>query len=152
MNEQNGLKKIHSIAVIISAAIIASLFLLIIAVEVIKMKYKPFYGVAELEGSGLIRYVFYGLSIIQVVIIRFLRGAMLKKVPSDDRETSGKRLLRVSVVTSALCEIPAFLGLALFILGGFYLDFYILSFVSLFLLFMFFPRYGNWEDFLAGRV
>ena len=47
--------------------------------------------------------------------------------------------------------MPAIIGLVLFFLGGLYKDFYVLLFVSLVLIFMYFPRLKNWEAYLADR-
>ncbi|MCK7583580.1 MAG: hypothetical protein MZV65_54010 [Chromatiales bacterium] len=49
-----------------------------------------------------------------------------------------------------LGEVPAIVGLALFLVSGQALDFYKLLFVSLFLTFLNFPRAGAWEEWLKG--
>jgi len=61
------------------------------------------------------------------------------------------RLFDLTVLTLCLAEIPALLGLILFLIAGYNRDFYILLFVSLFLLFMYLPRLKNWEDILEHR-
>jgi hypothetical protein len=50
----------------------------------------------------------------------------------------------------ALAEVPAVLGLTLFLLGGYNRDFYYLLLVSLVLAFMYFPRASVWEARLAS--
>lgn len=153
--EMEGFKKIMSdlrkgykISVIISGAMIASLFIYVLVVEFIKARHEPFLGFVRLQDKVLLRYVFYGLSVVIVLILRMFRGILLRKSPTDDALTLINKLQRTSILTSALCEGPSLFGLILFLLGGFSRDFYLLSFVSLVLLFMYFPRYKNWQGWL----
>jgi len=148
MKQFNDFKKAHRISFIISVAIIVSLFIYAVCVEFIKAKFKPYMGFAHLHDMSTLRYIFYGLGIIQIIIIRILRGFLLKKSSSDNLITLTSKLYKTSLLTSALCEGPAIYGLALFFLGGLSRDFYFLLFVSLFLMFMYFPRYNNWEEWL----
>ncbi|MCX6565278.1 MAG: hypothetical protein NTW38_02455, partial [Candidatus Aminicenantes bacterium] len=60
-------------------------------------------------------------------------------------------LFGTALIDLVLAEIPAILGLVLFLIAGYNWDFYILLFVSLFLLFMYLPRLKNWEDILQNR-
>lgn len=48
-----------------------------------------------------------------------------------------------------LSEAPGILGLILFLLGGLNIDFYLLLFASLLLVFMYFPRRSGWEEWLS---
>lgn len=148
MEQTDDLRKLYKLAVIAAAAIILTLAIYTVVVEVIRSRHEFFFGFVNLDNIGIIRYVFYGLAVIQVVIIRVLRGTLLKKSPSDDAVKLKGKLFKASIFTSAFCEVPAIFGLVLFLLGGLYKDFYILLFVSLFLMFMFFPRYNNWETWL----
>jgi hypothetical protein len=85
-----------------------------------------------------------------VVLVRLAARSALRVRPGEDQRGLVSRLSRASVVTSALAEIPAVLGLVLFLLTGLSRDFYPLLFVSLFLEFMYFPRLRVWQD-LAGQ-
>jgi len=51
-------------------------------------------------------------------------------------------------VTMILGEIPGILGLGLFLLSGYNIDFYVLVFASLLLVFMYFPRRTAWDEWL----
>jgi hypothetical protein len=53
-------------------------------------------------------------------------------------------------VLLVLGEIPAILGLGLFLALGNAVDFYILLFASLALTFIDFPRRAAWEEWLRG--
>jgi hypothetical protein len=60
-------------------------------------------------------------------------------------------MLQASVLTSALAEVPALFGLVLFLMSGLNVDFYVLTFVSLVLMFMFFPRYAGWVEWIGNN-
>jgi hypothetical protein len=49
-----------------------------------------------------------------------------------------------------LAEVPAILGLVMFLIGGSAADFYKLLFASLVLAFIHFPRRSAWEESLKG--
>jgi hypothetical protein len=92
-----------------------------------------------------IRYLFYGLAVLTVVLIRWLRQLLLRKVPGSEEAAAGKRA-NTAILTAALCELPVLLGVVLFILGRYKPDFYFLLIVSLVLFFMYFPRIGHWRQ------
>ncbi len=144
----NELRKAYKISVIISAAMIASLIIYVLIVEFIKERYEPFLGFVKLRDKVFLRYVFYGLSVVIVLTSRMFRGILLRKSAADNTLTLIQKLQRTSILTSTLCEGPSLFGLTLFLLGGFSRDFYLLSFVSLVLFFMYFPRYKNWQSWL----
>jgi len=141
-------RKAFKISAIVSAAMMASLLVYLIFVEFIKAKYDPFLGLVRIQDRLLLRYLFYALSVAVILILRILRGILLKISPKDTALDLIQKLQKTSILTTALCEGPALFGLTLFFLGGFSRDFYLLSFVSLVLLFMYFPRYKNWQDWL----
>ena len=147
---QELLKRSYRAAVIVGVSITLMLVMYAGAVEVIKTTQKPFRGFGMLPASTLLtlRYIIYGLGVVAIIAIRFLQQFLLKPTPMDDDKTTVSKLSRTAVTTLALSEIPAVLGLFLFVVSGLYRDFYILLFVSLFLLFMYFPRIWSWEDWL----
>jgi len=151
MEQTDELKKVFKNTVIVCAAIMAVLPVYILVVEIIKANQKPFLGFVDVHNAVTLRYLFYALAVIQVIIVRVLRGFLLRKPPSASAETLMSRLYKTSILTFALCEVPVIFGLVLFFMGGFYKDFYVLLFVSSFLMFMFFPRYNNWADWLKGN-
>jgi len=134
----------------IGITVIVGLLLYLAIVEVVRAVFKPFVGFASTLHVQQYRFGVYGLAIVAVMLIRFLRQVMLRRLNADDQKTALHRLQRTSLVTLVLCEIPAILGLALFMLFGLNIDFYLLLFVSLFLVFMYFPRRSSWEEWLKG--
>lgn len=132
----------------IGVTIIVSLFVYLGIVELVRAAFKPFAGFSPTLHGQQVRFVAFGLAIVAVIVIRFLRQLMLRRLPADDRKTALHKLQRSALVTLILCEVPSILGLILFLLFGLNIDFYLLLFVSLFLLFMYFPRRSGWEEWL----
>ena len=151
MTPQNSIKKVNSIAVVIAYSVVASFAVYVAIVEFFHFQHQPFTGFGVKSNYYSIRYIFYVLAAADVLIIRLLRGLLLKKSSQDDSEALTSKLLRASIITSFLCELPAILGLALFFLYGISRDFYILLFISLFLMVMFFPRLSHWQTWLEQR-
>lgn len=147
----DNLKRAYRTSVIIHNAVIASLFIYIILAEMIRRQFEPFEGFVNGFDFPLLRYALYVLALVQLVVIIKIRGILLKKGSIDDMEDVISKLSRTSIVTSALCEVPAIYGLILFLLGGSSRDFYILLIWSGVLFFLCFPRYSNWEKW-AGSV
>lgn len=146
----NNLKKAHQMAFTLNVTIIGSLIIYAIVVEIIRRQFAPFTGFGGISDVSVIRYIFYGIVVINVFIIRVLRNLILRKSSSDDTQNIIRNLLRSAVVTAALCEVPALLGLLLFLLVGSIRDFYQLAGLSFILVFLHFPRYGNWEAWIKN--
>ncbi len=151
MENQDDLKRAYNISLFVGIGIIASLFIYVIVVFLLKSQPAPTWRLPEIQDIRMLRYIFYALSVGTVIILRILRGAFLRKSPSDTRRTLIGQLQRTAIITMAMSEGPALFGLVLFILGGSERDFYVLLFVSLVLVFMYFPRFKNWEDWIEPR-
>ena len=148
MEDLSGLRKAYRTSSLVGAAVIASLFLYAVVVEVGRAWLKPFLGFARVENALVLRYAFYAAAIVIVISSRILNSLILRKSRQDDPKAIIRKLSLAAIVSMALGEGPAVMGLALFLLGGFSRDFYMLLIVSLFLEFMYFPRLRNWEDYL----
>ena len=124
----------------IGLAMIASVFVYAGVVELIKWKLAPFAGFAKLEPHtvALLKYVFLALAAAQFGIIKTVQ----KILPTR----SVDNLSQAAVITFALCEVVAVLGLVLFLLAGNAMDFYILMTISLGFFYLFFPKYDQWEQ------
>ena len=149
MEQTTELKKSFQTAVIIAATMMATLAIYILVVEIFRSHLKPFSGLITIDLGFMTRYIFYILAAVQVIILRVLRGFLLKKSPGDDKAILIRKLFKATIITFALCELPALLGLTLFLLSGLHQDFYILTAISLILMFMFFPRYANWAEWIS---
>ena len=124
----------------IGLAMIAAVFVYAGVVELIKWQLAPFTGFAKLDPHtvALLKYVFLALAAAQFVVIK----AVQKILPTR----SVDNLSQAAVITFALCETVAILGLGLFLLAGNSMDFYIFMVISLGFFYLFFPKYEQWEQ------
>jgi hypothetical protein len=128
----------------IGLAMIAAVFVYAGVVEVLKWKFAPFAGFATLDPQTvtLIKYAFLALAAAQFGIIK----AFQKILPTRSVEN----LSMAAILTFALCESVAVLGLVLFLLAGNSMDFYIFMVISLGFFYLFFPKYEQWEERLRA--
>ncbi|MDH7499446.1 MAG: hypothetical protein QHH30_03585 [candidate division NC10 bacterium] len=144
------LRKAYRNAVGIGAAMIASLFIYAVLVEVLKRQQVPFGSLASFPEIKWLSTLLYVLALLQIVVIRIVQRLLWKKRATDDLPSLIARLNACTMVTYALCEAPAIYGLVLFLLGGLYRDFYLLLAYSLLLQLAYFPRYGRWEEWVRS--
>jgi hypothetical protein len=124
----------------IGLAMIAAVFVYAGVVEFIKWQWTPFHGFATLPAAtaSLLKYIFLALAAAQYVVIKVVQ----KIVPTR----SVDNLPQAAIITFALCETVALLGLVLFCLVGTALDFYVFMVISLGFFYLFFPKYEQWEE------
>jgi len=146
MFNQDELRRHLRPAAAIGMAVVASLVLYLGLVEVLRAVYRPFRGFVQVADIQPVRYAFFGTAIIVMILIRILRPRLMRTAPQADPGVVLVRLQRTAVLTMVLGEVPGILGLVLFLLSGYNVDFYILLFASLILVFMFFPRRAAWEE------
>ena len=147
----DDLRKAYHIAVMVNAAVIGTLILYAAVIEVMKGQMASFQGLSEGFNVNLLRYTLYGMAIITIFIIRILRRGLLRKPSSGELKLFRSILLRASIITAVFCEIPAILGLCLFLMLGSVRDYYQLAGVSFIMVFLHFPRYGSWEDWIKNK-
>ncbi|MBE3112306.1 MAG: hypothetical protein IMZ46_17660 [Acidobacteria bacterium] len=148
MDIQDELRVHLKSVTLIATTIIASLVVYLGLVEILRSVYRPFRGFATLANIPQLRYAVFGAAAAVIVLIRLLRPRLLRKAPLEDAKSALHRLQKAAIVTMVLGEIPGILGLGLFLLGGYNIDFYVLVFASLVLVFMYFPRRTAWEEWL----
>ncbi len=146
MEHTDDLRKPYRTAVIVNAAVIGTLIAYAVIIEIIRKQLAPFQGFVEITNFSALRYIFYGVAVANIFIIRITGVSLLRKRNSDEFKLIRLQLLRASVVNAALCEIPAILGFILFLLVGSVRDYYQLAGVSFILVFLHFPRYGKWKE------
>jgi len=150
------LKRGYQLAKIIGIAMIGSLFAYVVIVELTKMNSLNFKGFVPFDKMASLRYVFFGMAVVEFFLIRFIKNRILSgkdirpKGPGDKtiRSFSPKtqRLISTAIVSYAFCESVAIFGLILFLIGGSSFDFYIFLVLSLIFLMVYFPRYSQWEE------
>jgi hypothetical protein len=129
----------------IGLAMIAAVFIYAGLVEVVKWQWSPFTGFAQLSPgtADLLRYIFLALAAAQYVIIKVVQKIVLAQ--------SSDNLPQAAIITFALCEAVAILGLALFLLAGNSQDFYIFMALSLLFFYLNFPKYDQWEQMVKAK-
>ncbi len=137
------LKMRYLTANFIGLAMIGSVFLYAVVVEVLKRVMAPFTGYANLTPDQVqtIKYIFVALALINFFVIKWL--------PKILGSRSVGQLMTAAIMTFSLCEAVALLGLILFLLAGNAMDFYTFMFLSLFYFWFFFPKYQDWEERLG---
>ena len=151
----SSLKKVYETyrsAMIIGAAIGGALVFYVVLVEIFKSIQDPVDPLDDRSRYDLLRIIFYALALAQFLMIGFVRGLILRSSPPVPVEILLARLARANIVTLALCELPALLGLVLFFVAGFISDFYLLFGVSMLLLFFYFPRYNKWKNWVRDKA
>ncbi len=102
-----------------------------------------------------LRYPLYVLGIIACVVILILRRRLFNP-EGVIRRVRGRTLPEIlsilssnQVLVFAVGEVPVILGLALYFVGGYLLDFYILAGLSALAFSLAFPSAAEWEDVLT---
>jgi hypothetical protein len=148
MEYMKEFKKVHQTSVVLHIAFMATLVIYVFIVAYFKGNLQEFHGVMENTNLSWIRYIFYVLGLSQIFIIRFVRESLSKRLISGNVQSLISRLGRISILSSALCELPSFLGLVLFLLDNSTRGFYILAFISSVLFILYFPRYSSWVEWI----
>jgi hypothetical protein len=127
----------------VGLAMIGSVFIYALVVEVLKRNLAPFTGFGGLTPAGaqMLKYLLVALAFANVFIIKVIQKVL--------GAGSAEKLVMATVVTFVLCEAVSLFGLALFLLDGNAMDFYTFMFLSLFYFWLFFPKYQDWEDQLG---
>jgi hypothetical protein len=137
-------------AAMVGAALVVSLVIYLGLVEGLRAVLKPFHGFASVPAIQPVRLAVFGAAALAILIILLLRPRLVRRDNREDASAAYRRLQRASVIILVLGEIPAVLGLGLFLVGGNAVDFYKLLFASLVLTFINFPRRAAWEEWLKG--
>lgn len=137
-------------AAMAGAGIVVSLVLYLGLVEVLRAVLRPFRGFAAAALTQPLRLAVFGAAAAVILVILLLRPRLFRRRGAEDLPAALRRLRNASLVTLLLGEVPAILGLGLFLVGGGASDFYKFLFVSLALTFINFPRLGAWEEWLKG--
>lgn len=142
-------REAHRRSTVIVRAMIASLFVYAIIVEAVGRT-----GLVETArpAPDLVRLIFYAVAVSMVFVSHVLKAFMLRNVRVGGVEEALARLTSASVVTAAVAETPAVLGLVLFFVGHYYTDFYFMAVISVYLLLRHYPRYAAWEAFVRRQV
>jgi F0F1-type ATP synthase membrane subunit c/vacuolar-type H+-ATPase subunit K len=135
-------------AAITCGAMAASTVLYAVAVAIVSISQAPFEGFAGQMPAGL-RLALWTAAAFVAGLIGIVRRTLLGRSPAGDEVAQARRLVSTSITIAALAEVPAVLGLVLFMLSGMRGDFYVLFALSLVLEAAYFPRLEGWRQWAA---
>jgi len=141
-----GFEAAYRNAAIICGAMAASTVLYALVVTVISVSQAPFEGFAPSAQPSILRTALWTLALVEAGLIGLVRRALLARSRGEGAAAQARRLITTSVVTAAFAEVPAILGLVLFMLSGLRADFYALLALSLALQAVYFPRFDGWRE------
>ena len=145
MDGSEDLRRTYRETAIVCGAMVASILIYAVVVEVLRARARqPLGGGGAGINIDVLRYAIYLLAGIEGLAIPFVRRAV--EAGPALRGSLLARLRTGSLVGAALAEVPAVLGLVLFLLAGSRPDFYALAGWSLLLQLFHFPRYERWEE------
>jgi hypothetical protein len=103
-----------------------------------------------MSSPQIVRIVFYRLAVAQLLALKSCKRSIRNQFGMKDR-AAALWALKVWIATKgALCIVPAIYGLLLFLTNGLYRDLWVLVGYSVVLGIALFPRYREWEGWLAG--
>jgi hypothetical protein len=135
----------------IALAFAGCLMLDLLLVEILRARFRPFFGFAPMKDVIALRYGCFAAAAAAVIVLRLVHGRLLAAASKVDDAAAVRTLFRAAVISLTLAEIPALIGLALVLLAGLNRDFYFLLFASIVLVFIYFPRAAAWETVLEKR-
>ena len=149
MDAASELRQAHRTAALITGGLITSLVMYAVIARVFRMSHALSDSGLPASQMSLVRYAAWIASGIVTASFPGFRRLLLTRRPDDTRPRAIARLTLATVVMGGIAEFPALAGFVLVILGGLFLDFYLLGSLSLALLLASAPRYDAWEAWLA---
>ena len=154
----NDLKKAYRATMLIGLWMIGSVFAFAIIVEFVKTIGHSIGATSPAPSAVILRYALFGVAAVIFFLIRainnhFLAGDVrITRTGTPNRYSPDiQRLMTAAVITYAFCESIAVLALILYFLSGSPTDFYVFMLISLFFFSVYFPKYGQWEEWMKNR-
>ena len=141
-----GLETAYRNAAITCGAILASTLLYPVAVAIVTIYQAPFEGFAGQTLPASVRIALWTAAASVAGLIGIVRRALLRRSRAGNEEAQARRLVSTALTIAALAELPAVLGLVLFMLSGMRVDFYALFVLSVALQAIYFPRLEGWRQ------
>jgi hypothetical protein len=141
---------------VVYGAMVGSVFVYWIVVQVIRKVGQIPRGRDIFAAVDWLRYPLYVLGVVACIAILMMRRRLFDPEAVTERARGHSLPEVLSTLSSnqilifAAAEIPVILGLALYFVGGYLLDFYALAALSLLGFACAYPSVGEWEEALAG--
>lgn len=151
---KGDLRKGYITSIVLGILMIIHLLIYILIVELIKINFSPFKGFSDFPEVELLKYVLLGVTAADFGLLFFLRKIIVKKLQEGNlkKEEIVNRLLLLSIIIYALCEVIAIYGHILFLVAGNSQNFYIFLALCVICLGIFFPRYGQWKKWAPEEL
>ena len=161
------LKKAYSLALSMCAVMALSFMVFAYTVHFISARLDPFEGLFPLIKGNTLKYALLGITIAVSLLVRLLKymipsGKLTVHAPKflsehlpeklTIRSEILQRLLLTWSIIFGACGLVAVFGVAVFLVSGKLVDFYIFLVLSLILLAANFPLYRDWERFLLDEA
>ena len=157
--DRADLNRAYWIAIVVAGVTIVSFLVYTWLVNFIDTKFEPFNGLFPLIKGDTLKFVLMGTSVAISLLIRLIKkvlpsGRVSVRLPEQVTQrlnvesASAQRLLITSVITFALCELVALFGVAVFLVSGHSLDFYIFLVLAIILITTNFPLRKEWEELI----
>ena len=141
-------KNMYRMTAIIGGAMAASVFIYAGVVEFL-VRFGKLGGFNyPLQQAEFLRIIFMGIAIANYALIVFLRGrnyAAVRNIPPERFPAALGKLYNGAIISFAISESVAILGLVFFFLTGDRLNFYVFMAVSVLFFIIFFPRLSAWQ-------
>ena len=153
---ERELRKTYRLAVIIGLAMGLGVCMYLLIVQLLSTTPGFSRETPTFPWAEMLKYIFLGIALAEFFLINIIRRFMLRSRQGRDvRErpfsTATVRLLTTSIITFAICESVAILGLVLFFLTREASDYYLLMAISLICFAVYFPRYGQWKAWVEAE-
>ena len=137
----------------ITAAIIASLFILAAIAEWIRSAYAPFHGIAaDYKWIQGVKNYFYLMAMFNILLIRYVVMRIYIAPGDINFRIIVKRLSKADIASMLTSGLPCLYGLALYLLAGDLIDFYLLFGLSVIYCMIYFPRHKNWVSLIEEKA
>jgi len=156
MNYQPQLKKQYQSALAVSFAFIFSIMCYGLVVFLVKTNGDQLLQTGS-NGILWLRIFLFVLAAAAVFSISRIRGIVLSgeckfSTAETPAESLTRRLLMATVISMALAEIPACMGLVLFFISSDLKDYYLFAALAMSAMIIYLPKYDQWEVWLKRRL
>ena len=150
MEKSEELARTHREAQLVAWAFMFTVAAHAAIVEVFMLKGDAFTGFDPQMVAAHKDYFILG-GVLAFVIIRAVRTSILRGDSTDTLETLLGRLKTANMVVYVIAEVPALLGLVLFLFTGDRKDYYILAVFSILAMILYYPKLNHWEVWIRKQ-
>ncbi|MFH0825981.1 MAG: hypothetical protein V2B18_24770 [Pseudomonadota bacterium] len=144
-------KEYRRVAFMWSVLLFGSMYCYVGTAQNIATVYAPFHGYHPISSPQVLRVILYLLAVAQLFALKSIKKLIQNHSRSKENENSLQGLEVWISTKGILCSLPAIYGLELFLSNGLYGDFYVLVGYSVVLAIALFPRYSEWQSWLANN-